>query len=239
MMLRIKSDVTDHISRCKSLPMPSLFLNHYFLFFITFYAGVCAIVFSYMLYFYVGSDLHAHIQILLSFVEVGSIPTPPGYYTLVYLLHFVMPYNEGYALAAVVVLTAAGFFKYGISFKYLNTYCRGVDGRRVAFFTWALMFFAPLTLFGLEGEFWYLGKFTPLIWHNSTSLLSFPFCILLFYYSIQYLEKREDRLLIWIFIVATMVVLIKPSFVFAFLPAFPLSLLIIDKRWSPEVSKAV
>lgn len=221
------------------LTMPLTFKDRNFLFFITLYTGICSLVFSYMLYFYVGSDLHAHIQILLSFVEVGSMPTPPGYYALVYLLHFVMPYNEGYALAAVVVLTAAGFFKFGISYKYLDSYCPGSDGWRIGFFTWALMFFAPLTLFGLEGDFWYLGKFTPLIWHNSTSLLSFPFCILLFYYSIQYLEKREDRLLIRIFIVATMVVLIKPSFVFAFLPAFPLSLLIIDKRWSPEVSKAV
>ena len=238
-MLRIKSDVTDYIFRCKSLTMPALLRNRYFLFFITLYTGVCALVFSYMLYFYVGSDLHAHIQILLSFVEVGSIPTPPGYYTLVYLLHFVMPYNEGYALAAVVVLAAAGFFKYGISYKYLNTYCPGLAGSRIGIFTWALMFFAPLTLFGLEGELWYLGKFTPLIWHNSTSLLSFPFCILLFYYSIQYLETRDNGLLIRIFIVATIIVLIKPSFVFAFLPAFPLSILIIDKKWSADVSKTL
>src|SRR5690606_3627035 len=207
MMLRIKSDVTDHISRCKSLPMPSLFRNRYFLFFITCYTGVCALVFSYMLYFYVGSDLHAHIQILLDFVEAGSFPTPPGYYTLVYLLHFVMPYNEGYALAAVVVLTAAGFFKYCISYNYLSTYAPDLAKGRIGFFTWALMFFAPLTLFGLEGEFWYLGKFTPLIWHNSTSLLSFPFCILLFYYSIQYLERRKNAFLIRIFITATIIVL--------------------------------
>lgn len=219
--------------------MPSLLRHRYFLFFILFYTGVCALVFSYMLYFYVGSDLHAHIQILVTFVEVGSIPTPPGYYTLVYLLHFVMPYNEGYALAAVVVLTAAAFFKFGISYKYLHTYCPGLAVGRLTFFTWALMFFAPLTLFSLEGEYWYLGKFTPLIWHNSTSLLSYPFCILLFYYSIQYLERRENTLLMRIFITATIIVLIKPSFVFAFLPAFPLSILIIDKKWSSEVSKSL
>lgn len=219
--------------------MPSLFQDRYFLFFSTSYAGVCALVFSYMLYYYVGSDLHAHIQILLNFVDVGSIPTPPGYYTLVYLLHFVMPYNEGYALAAVVVLTAAGFFKYGVSYKYLLTYGPGLSGGRLGFFAWAVMFFAPLTLFGLEGEFWYLGKFTPLIWHNSTSLLSYPFCILLFYYSVRYLEKRENTLLTRIFIAATIIVLIKPSFVFAFLPAFPMSILIIDRKWSPEVSKSL
>src|SRR5690554_7977183 len=94
--------------------MPLSLGHRYFLFFIILYTGTCALVFSYMLYFYVGSDLHAHIQILLSFVEIGSIPTPPGYYMLVYLLHFLMPYKEGYALAAVVVLTAAGCFKYGI-----------------------------------------------------------------------------------------------------------------------------
>src|SRR5690606_2848138 len=128
---------------------------------------------------------------------------------------------------------------YGISYKYLNTYCSGLAGARIGFFTCALMFFAPLTLFGLEGQYWYLGKFTPLIWHNSTSLLSFPFCILLFYYSIHYLERRENGLLTRIFIVATIIVLIKPSFVFAFLPAFPMSLLIIDKKWSPEVSKSI
>lgn len=206
---------------------------------LTFYTLISGLVYSYILYYQIPSDIGAHTQILLRFLERDSFPTPPLYYALLYLLHFIMPYKEGFGLAAVVVLTAAGFFKYGISFKYLNTYCRGVDGRRVAFFTWALMFFAPLTLFGLEGEFWYLGKFTPLIWHNSTSLLSFPFCILLFYYSIQYLERRKNAFLIRIFITATIIVLIKPSFVFAFLPAFPLSILVIDRRWSPAVSKSL
>lgn len=209
------------------------------LFFITLYTGICSLVISYMLYFYVGSDLHAHIQILLRFVELGSFPTPPGYYALVYLLHFVMPYNEGYALAAVVVLAAAGFFKYGISYKYLSTYCPHLGGGRLGFFAFALMFVAPLTLFGLEGKFWYLGKFTPLIWHNSTSLLSFPFCVLLFYYSTQYLEKRQKGLLTKILITAIIVILIKPSFIFAFLPSFPLAVLIIDKKWSPDVSKSL
>jgi len=219
--------------------MPLSLGHRYFLFFIILYTGTCALVFSYMLYFYVGSDLHAHIQILLSFVEIGSIPTPPGYYMLVYLLHFLMPYKEGYALAAVVVLTAAGCFKYGISHKYLGTYCPGLGDGSLGFFTWALMFFAPVTLFSLEGELWYLGKFTSLIWHNSTSLLSFPFCILLFYYSIQYVEKRQRGLLAKILITAILIVLIKPSFIFAFVPAFPLAILIVDRKWSPDVLKAM
>src|SRR5690606_21751051 len=117
------------------------------------------------------------------FLDMGSFPTPPLYYSLVYVLHFIMPYKEGFGMAAWLVLTAAGFFKYLWSINYLMSYCPQVNSRYVNIFAFSLMFFAPITLFGFEGEKWYLAKFTSLIWHNSTTLLSLPFCVLLFYYS--------------------------------------------------------
>lgn len=216
-----------------------LFKDHNFWLFITLYTVLCAVVFSYMLYYHVPSDINAHTQILMRFVEVDSFPTPPIYYSLVYLLHFIMPYKEGYGMAAMVVLTAAGFLKYGLSYKYLITYCSPLSQRTLNIFTFSLMFFAPITLFYYEGELWYLAKFTPLIWHNSTTLLSLPFCVLLFYLAVRYLETRSPKLLWRILAVAILIVLIKPSFVFPFLPAFPLAILLVDRRWSIELLQSI
>lgn len=213
--------------------------RYYFLFFLILYTSICASVAAYMMYYHVPSDLNAHIQILLRFIETDAIPTPPIYYGLVYLLHFIMPYKEGFALAAVVVLTGAGFLKYGVSCRYLYTYCPGVGLRRVSLFAFLLMFFAPITLFCYEGDLWYLAKFTPLIWHNSTTLLSLPFCVFLFYSAVKYIENRSDSVLWKILLISVIIVLIKPSFIFSFLPAFPLTLLLLDKRWSADFFKVM
>jgi hypothetical protein len=214
-------------------------LSRYDVFFLTLYTLISSAVFFYILYNQIPSDIGAHTQILISFLEMGSFPTPPLYYSLVYGLHFIMPYKEGFGLAAWAVLTAAAFLKYLWSLQYLKTYCLGVKNRYLNPFAFGLMFFAPLTLFAYEGEYWYLGKFTSLIWHNSTSLLSLPFCILLFYFAVQYLESRRQEILWKILTVSIIIVMIKPSFIFAFLPAFPLSILLLDRKWSVDLSKSL
>lgn len=196
-------------------------------------------VYFYILYFNVPSDIRTHIQILLKFLDHGSFPTPPIYYALVYGLHFFMPYKAGYAMAALCVLTAAGFFKFMFSMEYLKAFTPEKSCTLIGPLVFCLMFFSPvLWLYG-EGEYWYLGKFTPTIWHNSTSLLAFPFCILLFQLSLPYIEKPKINLLFPIFIVAFTIIWIKPSFIFPFIPAFPLMVYLRIKKFSRFILYAI
>ena len=214
-------------------------INRYDVFFLTLYTLISSTVFFYILYNQIPTDIGAHTQILLRFLEAGSFPTPPLYYALVYGLHFLLPYKEGFGLAAWAVLTAAVFLKYLWSLQYLKKYCPDIKGKYINIFAFGLMFFAPITLIAYEGEYWYLGKFTSLVWHNSTSLLSLPFCVLLFCFSVQYLESRRQKWLWKILAVSVVIVLIKPSFIFAFLPAFPMTILLLDRKWSLDLSKSL
>jgi len=206
--------------------------TRYDFFFLTLYTLLCGSIFSYILYHQIPSDIGAHTQILLRFLERDSFPTPPLYYTLLYLLHFIMPYKEGFGLAALLILTGAGFLKYFWSLSYLKRYCPQVDSKYVNIFVFALMFFAPIILFWNDGQYWYLGKFTSVIWHNSTTLLSLPFSILLFYYSLIFFEDGNKRLLGAIYVICVVIILIKPSFIFSFLPAFIIILFFLEQQFS-------
>lgn len=143
-----------------------------------------------------------------------------------------MPYKEGFGLAALLILTGAGFLKYFWSLSYLKRYCPQVDSKYVNMFVFALMFFAPIILFWNDGKYWYLGKFTSVIWHNSTTLLSLPFSILLFYYSLIFFEDGNKRLLGAIYVICVVIILIKPSFIFSFLPAFIIILFFLEQQFS-------
>jgi hypothetical protein len=150
-----------------------------------------------------------------------------------------MPFKAGYAMAALCVLTAAGFFKFMFSIKYLKTFTPEKSYTLIGPLVFCLMFFSPVIWLYGEGEYWYLGKFTPTIWHNSTSLLAFPFCILLFQISLPYLEYPKISQLFYIFIVAITLIMIKPSFIFPFIPAFPLMVFLRGKRFSRGLLYAI
>ena len=205
--------------------------NKNFLFLLA-YTLISGGIYFYILFFNVPSDIRSHIQILLRFLDLGSFPTPPLYYALVYGLHFLMPYKEGYAMAALCVLTAAGFLKFLWSLVYLHKFTPNTSGALTGLSVFCLMFFFPLSFLQLDAGYWYLGKFTPTIWHNSTSLLVFPFCILLFQSSLSYLEAPKTTQLFTLFFIGLTIILIKPSFVFPYIPAFPLMVYLKEKKLS-------
>jgi hypothetical protein len=67
----------------------------------------------------------------------------------------------------------------------------------------------------------YLSKFVPLVWHNSTTILLFPFAILLFWKQLKMLDTKNEISAKEIAVINILVVLnllIKPSFIFAYAP---------------------
>ncbi len=82
----------------------------------------------------------------------------------------------------------------------------------------------PIPVLFKEG-YLYLGTFVPNVWHNSTTILLFPFAILLFIESFKQLKsynpKRNYLLIALIFIN----IFIKPNFFMAFACTYPLIML--------------
>ncbi len=67
----------------------------------------------------------------------------------------------------------------------------------------------------------YLGKVTPNVWHNSTIIFLQPFTLLLFWEEYKVLSQRKvkTKQLVLVVILIIINALIKPSFLFVFIPA--------------------
>lgn len=87
------------------------------------------------------------------------------------------------------------------------------------------IFAIPLFTYLKSGTF-YIGNFTPNVWHNSTTIFLMPFTILLYIQACKQIEsyntKRDILILAYIFLN----IFIKPSFFFAFVCAYPLMMLL-------------
>jgi hypothetical protein len=70
-------------------------------------------------------------------------------------------------------------------------------------------------------EKFYLGRFVPQVWHNSTTIFLFPFAILLFWkqlmvFDLSYKSNIKDIIILNILVFTNAA--IKPSFLFVYLP---------------------
>ncbi len=68
----------------------------------------------------------------------------------------------------------------------------------------------------------YLGKTVSNVWHNSTIIFLFPFALILFWEEYKIIYKKgycnKGKILL-VFILVVLNALIKPSFLFVFIPA--------------------
>ncbi len=80
----------------------------------------------------------------------------------------------------------------------------------------------------IDLHYLYLGRIVPHVWHNSTSIAVFPFAILLFWFQWRIIDENRQASSRELWILTLLVlcnILIKPSFLFAYLPVTGLYLL--------------
>ena len=196
------------------------------------------------------SDSTAHSQILIKLLEEGKFPVPPGYYTSVYLL-YVIVYKLGFnglgsdasifGLISTFLLGSAFFVKYLITKQVL----RVVSGKTnpsmltITLISASLLFMAPV-FYDLSNWFFYVGRVSPNVWHNSTTIFVMPFVLLLFMEALAYFktDNTETKNILLITVWGFMCILIKPSFLFAFIPSFPLVTLLRFGAFSRKMAVA-
>lgn len=183
-------------------------------------------IFSFYLYYYqwalwIASDYIGHLNILEDFIALDKPIFPPLYYYSVFYLNFVVKYKYDYIASSMLILGLSVLFKYVFYFFYLRV---GVTDWRLSYYLVPLGFFwfGPLYLFDYDGVFFYMGKFSTAIWHNCTTTFVWPFVFLLFYTSVKWLNSPQNLILLGVLILGIITGLAKPSFLFAFVPAFPL-----------------
>lgn len=194
-----------------------------------------------MLFELISSDTVAHNYFLYTSVQEKKIIVPPFYYYGVWLIGHLLIFHPSFKFGALLVLLGAIVLKYLLTIKML------IDGQQLdkkqkdlyPIIALGLLFFFPLiNPFG-EGEAWYVGKFTVNVWHNSTSVVVLPMCLLLYQFSIKWLENSGSNSMARIGLMGFLILVTKPSFLFVFVPSFPLAWVLYHKNFSVGFWKAL
>lgn len=192
------------------------------------------LLFTYLLN-YVATDIQAHLLFVRN-INSGIASYPPNFlfYILINLLSGFSSNVVIMNVAVILILSLAVVFKYSISKKIIKSLlvAKNVNLAELKLSVIVLgLFFCfaipdPVSLVFLKKL--YLGKIVPLVWHNSTTILLFPFAILLFWKQVEIFANEKAITFKDISIIVVLVIFniaIKPSFLFCYLPVTFLFLL--------------
>jgi hypothetical protein len=199
-------------------------------------------VFGFTVYFlirYIPSiDIKDHNLFLVEYLQTGFFPIPPGYYLLVYTLDFIFHFKYPFVVSSFFVITFFLWWKYQLLYHWLKN---ELTFNPYITFLLALtfLFLSPIFILAIDGDFWYLGKFTQTIWHNSTLIASFPFSILLFKKTFDWFDSKSTKDYLQLIALGIAILLIKPSFLFCYVPALPIYSFLREKRFSSFVWKSL
>lgn len=161
------------------------------------------------------SDFLAHLDIWNFYHERGKIPFPPLYYLTFFGISTVIPGSKSLKIALLLMMGISWLAKYLLTYHFLKNEIR--ENPWLAWIPFGLLLMFPLVLLNWEGEYWLLGKMTPNLWHNGSTIFVFPFCMLLFWEVRKWYIGSQPNfipLISW----TLLVLLIKPSYLFGLIP---------------------
>ena len=179
-------------------------------------------------------DIKGHNRLLIAYLEAGYFPIPPGYYFLIYVFDLLIRIKYEFVASSAIVLTFFFWWKYRLVLSAFRQNIPSITPGFNFIVTLSFLFLSPIYFPLIDGEFWYLGKFTPTIWHSSTLVCVFPFCILLTLRTLKWVEKGEWVGLIILFLYGLVILLIKPNFIFCYIPALPLFVYFKELKFSKK-----
>lgn len=189
--------------------------------------GLLILIYYYFT-FIIDSDIVDHARIITNYaVDATHLPANFLYYFVVYLFSFFSSNTTVLCWVSVGVLAFATFFKYVLVKKIISSELPASYNNPILLSP--LVSFLLLFIFSLPSILIFKGLFcslslTPNVWHNSTTIFVMPFVILLFWTSLQQLKEFQVKRLFLITVLIVTTVLIKPSFIFVFVVAYPIFL---------------
>jgi hypothetical protein len=191
--------------------------------------AIVLFVFCIILFFYIINNVESDIPTHLNYIKdlnagTQSYSSNFGFYLLVNLLSGFSSQVDILNTVTTIVLSVATTAKYLISKEIIIKLNLKISKQ----YTYQYFMLIGLSLFFCFAiidpfiiEQIYLGRIVPVVWHNSTTILLFPFAVLLFWKQYQVLEsldapKMKDAAIIGLLLFLNLI--IKPSFVFAYAP---------------------
>ena len=190
------------------------------------------------------SDMPSHAMMAASAVQLGVPFAHPVFFAVVAAL---AGWTQDWrAILNVIppVLTLAFAISMSLSIRMVRRYAgEGATSDYAATrrrFQWGLMasVVAVFFSFSLPTSSIYLGQFPAMVWHNSTIIFMTPFAIGLFLLSQRFVEMPTLRAASWIMLVLTLCTLAKPNFAMAWIPAFPVFVLLRTRAKRPVLIAA-
>lgn len=178
-----------------------------------------------------NSDLPAHAHIAQQMLEEHRLfSTNFLMYFLINLLTFFTGAKYPIRAVLVLLLAAANTAKYTIVREAFREWTSTKTAKLASFsmlfvYIIPLMYFLkPLGIF-LSADNMYLGYYVPNVWHNSTILCMMPFAIACYLLSVKQFKQYTDRRNKYISLFLVLSVLVKPSFFFVYVIAYPIIML--------------
>lgn len=178
-----------------------------------------------------NSDLPAHAHIAQQMLEEHRLfSTNFLMYFLINLLTFFTGAKNPMRAVLVLLLAAANTAKYTIVREAFREWTSSKTAKLASFsmlfvYIIPLMYFLkPLGIF-LSADNMYLGYYVPNVWHNSTILCMMPFAIACYLLSVKQFKQYTDRRNKYISLFLVLSVLVKPSFFFVYVIAYPIIML--------------
>lgn len=178
-----------------------------------------------------NSDLPAHAHIAQQMLEEHRLfSTNFLMYFLINLLTFFTGAKYPMRAVLVLLLAAANTAKYAIVREAFREWTSSKTAKLASFsmlfvYIIPLMYFLkPLGIFLLADNM-YLGYYVPNVWHNSTILCMMPFAIACYLLSVKQFKQYTDRRNKYISLFLVLSVLVKPSFFFVYVIAYPIIML--------------
>jgi hypothetical protein len=175
------------------------------------------------------SDIDAHAGILLDGLATGTTPWYTIWYSLLYVVSLGQATSyEDLRLPAVVILSIAMGAKAAVTLWVLGRTRAPLSVTLLAMLF--VLVVVPLRLSFATG--FYLGKITPTIWHNPTTVMLMPVSLVLFVVALDVLRGETTRWFATVGLVGILVVnlLMKPNFGLVFLPVFGIYVLTLAVR---------
>lgn len=195
----------------------------------SFFTLAFATIFLYISYFCTSDiDEHVRFAILQSKGEAFL-----GNFILYGLAGILTFFSDNFRFVTVAVCLIVGssvalklhVAKSQIDKIYNNTNLKNRYDSILIALSMIFVFVIPIPILFTHG-FFYRGTFAPNVWNNSTTILLFPFAILLFYKSYEQLQKYTMRNNIIIILLVIINIFIKPNFFFVFISVYSVFLLV-------------
>jgi hypothetical protein len=174
------------------------------------------------------TDIKIHLDKVIGVIE-GKMNLGANflYFLILYLAAMVVGADPANLyLAAAFLLASAVSAKYLLTHKFLAKFGGGgasTSGYR-SFLAVALIFVFSIPIVKAFGGYYYRGSLPPNVWHNSTTIFLMPFALLLFWQSYEQLVDPTNKRIAWLALLVVLNIVIKPSYCFVFIVAYPLFL---------------